>query len=219
MPSQVKGTVVGYYHFFTRETRTDMQDLHEDITEILVTEQAIRDKVVELGQQITEDYRGKHLMLLGTLKGAVPFIADLARAIELPLEIDYMAISSYGNSTESSGVVRILKDLEGPINQKHVLIVEDIVDSGLTLHYLMDVLRQRRPLSLRVCSLLDKGRERVKPVKMDYTGFQIPDRFVVGYGLDYAQRYRNLPYIGILKPSVYEEETEYPQGQHRSQLE
>ena len=219
MPSQVKGTVVGYYHFFTRETRTDMQDLHEDITEILVTEQAIRDKVVERGQQITEDYRGKHLMLLGTLKGAVPFIADLARAIELPLEIDYMAISSYGNSTESSGVVRILKDLEGPINQKHVLIVEDIVDSGLTLHYLMDVLRQRRPLSLRVCSLLDKGRERVKPVKMDYTGFQIPDRFVVGYGLDYAQRYRNLPYIGILKPSVYEEETEYPQGQHRSQLE
>lgn len=196
-----------------------MQDLHEDITEVLVTEQAIRDKVVELGQQITEDYRGKHLMLLGTLKGAVPFIADLARAIELPLEIDYMAISSYGNSTESSGVVRILKDLEGPINQKHVLIVEDIVDSGLTLHYLMDVLRQRRPLSLRVCSLLDKGRERVKPVKMDYTGFQIPDRFVVGYGLDYAQRYRNLPYIGILKPSVYEEETEYPQGQHRSQLE
>ena len=196
-----------------------MQDLHEDITEILVTEQAIRDKVVELGQQITEDYRGKHLMLLGTLKGAVPFIADLARAIELPLEIDYMAISSYGNSTESSGVVRILKDLEGPINQKHVLIVEDIVDSGLTLHYLMDVLRQRRPLSLRVCSLLDKGRERVKPVKMDYTGFPLPDRFVVGYGLDYAQRYRNLPYIGILKPSVYEEETEYPQGQHRSQLE
>ena len=202
-----------------RETRTDMQDMHEDITEILITEQAIRDKVVELGQQITEDYRGKYLMLLGTLKGAVPFIADLAREIKLPLEIDYMAISSYGNSTESSGVVRILKDLEGPINQKHVLIVEDIVDSGLTLHYLMDVLRQRRPLSLRVCSLLDKGRERVKPVKMDYTGFQIPDRFVVGYGLDYAQRYRNLPYIGILKPSVYEEETENPQAQHRSQLE
>ena len=196
-----------------------MQDMHEDITEILITEQAIRDKVVELGQQITEDYRGKYLMLLGTLKGAVPFIADLAREIKLPLEIDYMAISSYGNSTESSGVVRILKDLEGPINQKHVLIVEDIVDSGLTLHYLMDVLRQRRPLSLRVCSLLDKGRERVKPVKMDYTGFQIPDRFVVGYGLDYAQRYRNLPYIGILKPSIYEEETENPQAQHRSQLE
>lgn len=196
-----------------------MEGLHDDIIEILIPEQAIRDKVVELGRQITQDYRGKHLMLLGTLKGAVPFIADLARCVEMPLEIDYMAISSYGNSTQSSGVVRILKDLEGPINQKHVLIVEDIVDSGMTLHYLMDVLRQRHPLSLRVCSLLDKGRERVKPVKMDYTGFQIPDRFVVGYGLDYAQRYRNLPYIGILKPSIYEEETEYPQAQHRSPLE
>ncbi len=193
--------------------------MHEDITEILITEAEILNKVAELGQQITRDYRGKYLLLLGTLKGAVPFIADLARAIELPLEIDYMAISSYGNSTQSSGVVRILKDLEGPINQKHVLIVEDIVDSGLTLHYLMDVLRQRRPLTLRVCSLLDKGRERVKPVTMDYTGFQIPDRFVVGYGLDYAQRYRNLPYIGILKPSVYEEETENPQAQHRSPVE
>ena len=193
--------------------------MHEDITEILITETEIRNKVVELGQQITHDYRDKYLLLLGTLKGAVPFIADLARAIKLPLEIDYMAISSYGNSTQSSGVVRILKDLEGPINQKHVLIVEDIVDSGLTLHYLMDVLRQRRPLSLRVCSLLDKGRERIKPVTMDYTGFQIPDRFVVGYGLDYAQRYRNLPYIGILKPAIYEEETETPQAQHRSPVE
>ena len=193
--------------------------MHEDITEILITEAEIRNKVAELGQQITRDYRGKYLLLLGTLKGAVPFIADLARAIELPLEIDYMAISSYGNSTQSSGVVRILKDLEGPINQKHVLIVEDIVDSGLTLHYLMDVLRQRRPLTLRVCSLLDKGRERIKPVTMDYTGFQIPDRFVVGYGLDYAQRYRNLPYIGILKPAIYEEETETPQAQHLSPAE
>jgi len=193
--------------------------MHEDITEILISEEEISHKVAELGQQITHDYRGKYLLLLGTLKGAVPFIADLARAIELPLEIDYMAISSYGNSTESSGVVRILKDLEGPINQKHVLIVEDIVDSGLTLHYLMDVLRQRRPLTLRVCSLLDKGRERVKPVKMDYTGFQIPDRFVVGYGLDYAQRYRNLPYIGILKPAIYEEETGNPQALHRSPVE
>jgi hypoxanthine phosphoribosyltransferase len=130
-----------------------------------------------------------------------------------------MAISSYGNSTESSGVVRILKDLEGPISQKHVLIVEDIVDSGLTLHYLTDVLRQRRPMSLRICTLLDKGRERVKAVELDYTGFQIPDRFVVGYGLDYAQRYRNLPYIGILKPSVYEEEIGNPERQHQSPFE
>src|SRR5439155_16687490 len=164
-------------------------DLHDDIAEIPVTQEEIRFKIVELGEQISRGYHGKNLLLLGTLKGAVPFIADLARAVHLPLEIDYMAISSYGNSTHSSGVVRILKDLEGPIDQKHVLIVEDIVDSGLTLHYQMDVLRQRRPLSLRVCALLDKGRERIKVVKLDYTGFQIPNRFVVGYGLYYAQRY------------------------------
>ncbi|OLB62123.1 MAG: hypoxanthine phosphoribosyltransferase [Ktedonobacter sp. 13_1_20CM_4_53_11] len=193
-------------------------DLHDDISEILVTEEEIRSKIVELGEQIARDYQGKNLLLLGTLKGAVPFIADLARAIHLPLEIDYMAISSYGNSSHSSGVVRILKDLEGPIDQKHVLIVEDIVDSGLTLHYQMEVLRQRRPLSLRVCALLDKGRERVKAVKLDYTGFRIPNRFVVGYGLDYAQLYRNLPYVGILKPSVYEEDVE-PETHHRSPVE
>src|SRR5436309_6132383 len=193
--------------------------MHEDITEILITEEEILAKVVELGEQISRDYEGKNLLLLGTLKGAVPFIADLARAIALPLEIDYMAISSYGNTTQSSGVVRILKDLEGPIDQKHVLIVEDIVDSGLTLHYQMDVLRQRHPMSLRVCALLDKKRERVKPVKLDYTGFQIPDRFVVGYGLDYAQVYRNLPYVGILKPTIYEEESTNPQAYHKSPAE
>lgn len=194
-------------------------NMHEDISEVLISEEQIRLKVAELGGRITRDYQGKNLLLLGTLKGAVPFIADLARAIALPVEIDYMAISSYGNSTQSSGVVRILKDLEGPIDQKHLLIVEDIVDSGLTLHYLMEVLRQRRPLSLSVCTLLDKGRERIKVVKLDYTGFRIPDRFVVGYGLDYAQRYRNLPYIGILKPSVYDSESESPQTEHRSPLE
>src|SRR6266436_7043366 len=190
--------------------------MHGDIQEILLTSEKIQAKVIELGEQLTTDYQGKNLLLLGTLKGAVPFIADLARAINLPLEIDYMAISSYGNSTESSGVVRILKDLEGPVQNKHVLIVEDIIDSGLTLHYLMDVLRQRRPLSLRVCTLLDKDRERVKPVTCDYTGFTIPDRFVVGYGLDYAQRYRNLPYIGILKPAVYQVDSLNPELQHTS---
>ncbi|HZS77362.1 MAG TPA: hypoxanthine phosphoribosyltransferase [Ktedonobacteraceae bacterium] len=193
--------------------------MHDDIQEILITSEEIQEKTLELGKRITADYEDKNLLLLGTLKGAVPFIADLARAIELPLEIDYMAVSSYGNSTESSGIVRILKDLEGPIDRKHVLIVEDIVDSGQTLHYLMDVLRQRRPLSLRVCTLLDKGRERIKPVTPDYTGFQIPDRFVVGYGLDYAQRYRNLPYIGILKPSVYQDEPVKPQSYHKSPAE
>ena len=197
----------------------ETHSMHDDIKEILITAEEIQAKIVSLGEQITADYQEKNLLLLGTLKGAVPFIGDLARAIHLPVEIDYMAVSSYGNSTESSGVVRILKDLEGPVNQKHLLIVEDIVDSGQTLHYLMDVLRQRRPLSLRVCTLLDKGRERVKPVTCDYVGFQIPDRFVVGYGLDYAQRYRNLPYIGILKPSVYEEYVERPQSQHKSPAE
>jgi hypoxanthine phosphoribosyltransferase len=193
--------------------------MHGDIQEVLLTGEEIQAKVIELGEQVTTDYQGKNLLLLGTLKGAVPFIADLARAINLPLEIDYMAISSYGNSTQSSGVVRILKDLEGPVQNKHVLIVEDIVDSGLTLHYLMDVLRQRKPLSLRVCALLDKLRERVKPVELDYTGFRIPNQFVVGYGLDYAQRYRNLPYIGILKPSVYQDELQEPQKHHQSPVE
>jgi len=193
--------------------------MHEDIEEVLLTSEVIQAKVAELGQLIAADYRGRNLLLLGTLKGAVPFIGDLARAIDLPLEIDYMAISSYGNATESSGVVRILKDLEGPVQHKNVLIVEDIVDSGQTLHYLMDVLRQRRPLSLRVCALLDKGRERVKSVKLDYTGFAIPNRFVVGYGLDYAQLYRNLPYIGILKPSVYEDVPARPETQHKSPAE
>jgi hypoxanthine phosphoribosyltransferase len=193
--------------------------MHEDIEEILLSTEVIQAKVRALGIRITADYQGKPLLLLGTLKGAVPFIADLARAINLPLELDYMAISSYGNSTQSSGVVRILKDLEGPIENKHVLIVEDIIDSGLTLHHLMEVLRQRRPLSLRVCTLLDKKRARVKPVTSDYTAFTIADRFVVGYGLDYAQHYRNLPYIGILKPAVYEADELQPERQHASPAE
>ncbi len=193
--------------------------MHQDIEEILITSEIIQAKVIELGRQITADYQSKPLLLLGTLKGAVPFIADLARAIELPLELDYMAISSYGNSTQSSGVVRILKDLEGPISNKHVLIVEDIVDSGLTLSYLMEILRQRRPLSLCVCTLLDKKRERVKPVHCDYIGFTIAERFVVGYGLDYAQHYRNLPYIGILKAAIYQDDASNPQQQHSSPVE
>lgn len=192
--------------------------MHEDILEILISEEQLYAKIAELGKQITQDYRGKNLLLLGTLKGAVPFIADLSRAIELPLEIDYMAVASYGASTHSSGVVRIVKDLEGPINQKHLLIIEDIIDSGLTLHYLVDLLKRRNPLSLRICTLLDKERERLKAVEIDYTGFTIPDKFVVGYGLDYAQHYRNLPYIGVLKPSVYADEEE-PQMQHQSPAE
>jgi len=210
------GNVVAWLAPARKAQEVDMQ---EDIEEILLTSEQIQAKVVELGERLTADYQGKYLLLLGTLKGAVPFIADLARAIKLPLEIDYMAVSSYGNATQSSGVVRILKDLEGPVQHKHVLIVEDIVDSGLTLHYLMDVLRQRKPLSLRVCALLDKKRERIKPVHLDYTGFQIPNQFVVGYGLDYAQLYRNLPYIGILKPSVYQNDLQEPQKLHKSPAE
>ncbi len=192
--------------------------MHDDILEILISEQQIQAKIAELGKQITDYYKGQTLLLLGTLKGAVPFIADLSRAIELPLEIDYMAVASYGASTHSSGIVRIIKDLEGPINQKHVLIIEDIIDSGLTLSYLIDLLNRRNPLSLRICTLLDKERERVKAVTIDYTGFTIPDKFVVGYGLDYAQHYRNLPYIGVLKPSVYEDSFD-PQAQHQSPAE
>ena len=178
----------------------------------------MRGRIAVLGAQITYDYQGKNLLLLGTLKGAVPFIADLAREINLPVELDYMAITSYGDSTQSSGVVRIVKDLEGPIDQKHILIVEDIIDSGLTLHYLVDLLQRRNPLSLRICSLLNKERERVREVPIDYMGFSIPDKFVVGYGLDYAQRYRNLPYVGILKPSVYEGDGK-PEKQHQSPAE
>src|SRR6266700_6448666 len=192
--------------------------MHEDIDEVMISEEEVRAKVLELGEQITQDYRGKNLLLLGTLKGAVPFIADLARAIDLPVEVDYMAVASYGNSTQSSGVVRIIKDLEGPIDQKHVLSIEDIIDSGLTLHYLMDLLRRRNPLSLRICTLLNKERPRLKQSEVSYVGFSIPDKFVVGYGLDYAQRYRNLPYVGILKPSVYEGIT-HPEDTHISPAE
>lgn len=192
--------------------------MDEDIAEILITEEQLRAKIQDLGAQITHDYQGKNLLLVGTLKGAVPFIADLARAIRLPLEIDYMAVASYGDSTHSSGIVRILKDLEGPVDQKHMLVIEDIIDSGLTLDYLLDMLKRRNPLSLHVCALLDKERPRTKNITVDYQGFTIPDKFVVGYGLDYAQRYRNLPYIGILKPAVYGG-TSDPQKQHLSPAE
>ncbi len=192
--------------------------MHEDIEEVLISAEQIHARVVELGRRITHDYQGKNLLLLGTLKGAVPFIADLARQIDLPIEIDYMAVSSYGMSSQSSGVVRILKDLEGPIDQKHLLIVEDIIDSGLTLQYIIELLRSRRPMSLCICTLLWKDRARLKSIDIDYMGFPIPDKFVVGYGLDYAQRYRNLPYIGILKPAIYEA-TPRPEAQHQSPAE
>jgi hypoxanthine phosphoribosyltransferase len=178
--------------------------MHSDIEAILVPADALQARIQALAARIAADYAGKDLLLIGVLKGAAMFMVDLARNIDIPLEMDFMAVSSYGNDTESSGVVRILKDLDAPIAGKHVLVVEDIVDSGMTLRYLLEMLENRKPASLRVCSLLDKGKAAGSGIQADYLGFTIPDRFVVGYGLDYAQKYRNLPYIGVLKPGVYE---------------
>ncbi|MBO2519723.1 MULTISPECIES: hypoxanthine phosphoribosyltransferase [Limnochorda] len=179
--------------------------MDSDIREILVDEQQIARRVKELGEEISRDYAGRPLVLVCILRGAVVFMADLLRAITIPVTIDFMAISSYGNNVRSSGVVRILKDLDGSIEGKDVLIVEDIIDSGLTLAYLLENLRSRRPNSLEVCVLLDKQVPRKASLPIRYTGFTIPDAFVVGYGLDYAEKYRNLPYVGILKPEVYSE--------------
>lgn len=177
--------------------------MHPDLQEIIVTEDAIRARVAELGKQITADYADKELVVVGILKGAAMFAADLVRAIGLPVEVDFMAISSYGTSTTSTGVHRILKDLDDPVEGKHVLLVEDVVDTGLTLRYLKEYLQQRKPASLKVCSFLDKPSRRTVDIEADYVGFTVPDVFVVGYGLDYAQKYRNLPYVGALKPEVY----------------
>jgi hypoxanthine phosphoribosyltransferase len=175
-----------------------------DMADVLITEEQLAQRVTELGAQITADYAGQRLLLLCVLKGAVPFLVDLARQIRLSLEIDFMAVSSYGASTRSSGIVRILKDLDAPVTGQHILVVEDIVDSGLTLDYLLRSLAARGPASIKVCGLLVKERERDVTIPIDYAGFTIPDRFVVGYGLDFAERYRNLPYIGVLRPEVYE---------------
>src|SRR3989337_1152724 len=183
-------------------------EVHEDIQEILVTADQIQDKIAELAKQITEEYRDKDVLLVGVLKGAFVFMSDLARHIQLPIEFDFMAVSSYGSSTKSSGVVRILKDLDYEITGRHVLLVEDIIDSGLTISYLLRYLEARRPASLEICSLFLKKGEQAVPMDVKYPGFEIPPVFIVGYGLDYAERYRNLPYIGVLKPSAYGAEAE-----------
>jgi len=180
-------------------------NIHDDIEEVLISEATLQARVTDLARVISSEYRGKDLILLGILRGAIMFMADLTRQLAMPLELDFMAVSSYGNSTESSGVVRILKDLDEPIDKKHVLVVEDILDTGLTLGYLIENLKRRNPSSLAICTLLDKQKARDQSVEPKFTGFHIPDRFVVGYGLDYAQKYRNLPYIGVLKPSVYQD--------------
>jgi hypoxanthine phosphoribosyltransferase len=182
----------------------------DDMAEVLITAERLAQRVAELGEQITADYAGRRLLLVCVLKGAVLFLVDLARQIQLPLEIDFMAISSYGASTRSSGIVRILKDLEDSVEGQHILVVEDIVDSGLTLDYLLRSLAARGPASIKVCGLLFKERPREMPVTIDYVGFTIPDKFVVGYGLDFAERYRNLPYIGVLRPELYQ--TPAPSG-------
>jgi hypoxanthine phosphoribosyltransferase len=177
--------------------------VHNDIRNILISEEELSKRVKELGKQLTEEYKGKDLMVVGILKGCMLFLSDLVRTIDLPLTMDFMVVSSYGTATKSSGVVRIIKDLEREIEGKDVLIVEDIVDTGLTLSYLIENLKTRNPKSVKVCSLLDKPDRRKAQVDIEYVGFTIPDEFVVGYGLDYAEVYRNLPYVCVLKPEVY----------------
>ncbi len=179
-------------------------DLHADVAEVLVSEEAIQARVRELGQRISDDYRGRNLTLVSVLKGSLPFMADLMRAIDVPVRIDLMEVSSYGGtSTESSGLVRILKDLSASIAGEEVLLVEDIIDTGLTLNYLIRYLRGKNPASLRICTLLDKPARRLVEIPVDYTGFTIEDRFVVGYGLDFGELYRNLRFVGVLRPEVY----------------
>lgn len=177
--------------------------LENDIAEILIDEKTLKARIQELGEQISRDYQGKRPVLVGVLKGAFMFMADLTRHISIPHEIDFMATSSYGAATETSGVVRILKDLDTPISGRHVLIVEDIIDTGLTLDYLTKILKARNPASLRICTLLDKRERRRIPIPLDYVGFEIPNKFVVGYGLDFGEIYRNLPFIAVLKPEIY----------------
>lgn len=176
-----------------------------DIEKVLLSEEDLKNIVERLGSQITEDYKGKNLVLVSVLKGSVIFMADLMRAIKVPCVIDFMSVSSYGAGTKTSGVVKIIKDLDNEIvSGNDLLIVEDILDSGVTLEYLMKVLSARNPNSIKICTLLDKPERRKANIKADYSGAQIPDAFVVGYGLDYDEKYRNLPFVGALKPMVYE---------------
>lgn len=178
-------------------------NMKEDVLRVLLSEDEIREKVRELGGKITADYKNSNPMLVTVLKGAVVFLADLMRQIDVPAEIDFMVVSSYGSGVKSSGVVKIVKDLDVPLAGKDILIVEDILDSGLTLSYIKELLESRGPRSIRIATLLDKPSRRKVDLQADYIGFSVPDEFVIGYGLDYDEKYRNLPYIGILKPEVY----------------
>jgi hypoxanthine phosphoribosyltransferase len=180
-------------------------ELERSVAEVLVEEESLRTRVAELGEEISTDYADRDLLLVGVLKGAVFFMADLMRQLTVPCEVDFMAISSYGAASDSSGVVRILKDLDIPLEGRHVLVVEDIIDSGLTLSYLMRNLESREPASLEVCALMTKPERREIEVDVRYVGFEIPNRFVIGYGLDFAERYRNLPYVGVLHDDLMPE--------------
>ena len=182
-----------------------MAELHPDVEEILLDEQDIKDIVKKVGAEITRDYADKNPLVIAVLRGAVVFMADIMRAIECPLSIDFMAVSSYGDGVKSSGVVRIVKDLDTKIEGRHVIIVEDVLDSGLTLSYLVRMLQSRNPASIEIAAFLVKDIEGKRPaIDPRYVGTHVPDKFVVGYGLDYAERYRNLPFVGVLKPCVYE---------------
>ena len=177
--------------------------MNNDIKEVLYSEDELRGRVRQMGEKISNDYQGKELILIGVLKGSVIFMADLLKEINIPCKMDFMAVSSYGNSTETSGVVRILKDLDFEIQGKDILIVEDIIDSGVTLKYLMKYLSGRKPNSLEIVCLLNKPDRRKVDIDVKYLGYDVPDHFLVGYGLDYAEKYRNLPYVGILKEEIY----------------
>ena len=181
-----------------------MYDMNRDIDHILVSEQQLRDKVAELGAAISRDYAGRDLLLVSILKGAVVFMADLMRAVTIPCSIDFMVVSSYGGAnTTTTGLVKIIKDLDQDLTGKDVLIVEDILDTGVTLSHLVPMLQMRNPNSVRICAILSKPSRRQADIEPDYKGFDVPDEFVVGYGLDYDEKYRNLPYVGVLKPQVY----------------
>ena len=177
--------------------------IYPDVEEVLLSGEQIQARVAELGAKLAADYAGRDPVLVSVLKGSIIFLADLVRAMPIPLSIDLMEVSSYGAATESSGQVRIIKDLSTSIAGREVVVVEDIIDTGLTLNYLLRYLHDKGPASIRICCLLDKPARRLAEIEIDYRGFTIPDRFVIGYGLDYGERYRNLPYIGVLRPSVY----------------
>ena len=180
--------------------------MHDDIKTVLVTEEQLKAKVAELGARISRDYEGKNLVLVSILKGAVVFMADLMRAVTIPCSIDFMVVSSYGGTnTQTTGLVKIVKDLDADLTGRDVLIVEDILDTGVTLSNLVPMLKMRNPSSVKICAILDKPTRRKADIQPDYEGFQVPDEFVVGYGLDYNEKYRNLPYVGVLKPHVYEQ--------------